>query len=292
MPPIAIITVTFSPGTYLAAFLDSVEASTKQALVIMADNGSTDGVAEAAAATRENAEFLATGKNLGYGGGVNFAVRDLLDRYRAGKIDTDFFIIANPDVVFALDAVAELIHCAKTNPHAGAVGPQILDPDGSVYPSARAIPTLGNGIGHALLGQIWKDNPWSQAYRQNENMDHQHTAGWLSGACLLVRWEAFLQVGGFDERYFMYMEDVDLGDRLNRAGYQNIYCPTAKVIHAKSHATSKHPEIIVPAHHQSAYRFQADRLTAPWQAPIRLILRVGLSLRQRIVSLLSRNRKA
>lgn len=104
------------------------------------------------------------------------------------------------------------------------------------------------------------------AYRDDEDMDTERTAGWLSGSCLLLRWDAFDQVGGFDERYFMYMEDVDLGDRLVRAGFTNVFCPSAQIIHAKGHVAGKNPENMLPAHHESAYRFQADRLAKPWQA--------------------------
>ncbi len=279
-PPIAVITVTYSPGEYLASFLDSIPAATsRDAVVIMADNGSVDGVPEKAAQERDNVEFLPTGGNLGYGTGVNVAARALKARRDAGEIDGEFFIVSNPDVVFGEGSIDQMIECAGRRQAAGAVGPLIREADGSAYPSARALPTLSNGIGHALLSSIWKANPWSAAYRDEGDMHSERTAGWLSGSCLLLRWEAFDEVGGFDERYFMYMEDVDLGDRLARAGYDNVFCPSAQITHAKGHVAGKHPEILLPAHHESAYRFQADRLAAPWQAPIRLALRVGLKLR-------------
>lgn len=278
--PIAVITVTYSPGKYLASFLDSLPGATsRDTHVVMADNGSVDGVPEQAAASRSNVEFLSTGGNLGYGTAINIAARSLRARREAGEIDGEFFLVSNPDVVFDEDSIDQLLECAKRHPEAGAVGPLIREADGSAYPSARAVPTLANGIGHALLGAVWKSNPWSVAYRDDEDMDTERTAGWLSGSCLLLRWDAFDRVGGFDERYFMYMEDVDLGDRLVRAGFTNVFCPSAQIIHAKGHVAGKNPENMLPAHHESAYRFQADRLAKPWQAPIRLALRIGLKLR-------------
>ncbi|WIM71505.1 glycosyltransferase family 2 protein [Corynebacterium suedekumii] len=278
--PIAVVTVTYSPGPHLAAFLDSIPAATRRgAVVVLADNGSTDGVPEAAAAERGNVQFLPTGGNLGYGSGVNVAARHLQPLRDAGEIDPEFFLISNPDVVFTPEAIDELIACARRWPVAAAVGPRIEEPDGSIYPSARSVPTLGNGIGHALLGSIYPDNPWSRSYRDNADMDNERTAGWLSGSCLLVRWDAFDAVGGFDERYFMYMEDVDLGDRFHRAGYVNVYCPAAVITHAKGHAAGEHPETMLPAHHESAYRFQSDRLPRWWQAPVRLALKAGLKAR-------------
>ncbi|WP_293951393.1 glycosyltransferase family 2 protein [uncultured Corynebacterium sp.] len=287
------ITVTYSPGKYLASFLDSIPAATdRDAVVIMADNGSTDGVPEQAAKERENAEFLPTGGNLGYGTGVNVAARSLKERRDAGKIDGEFFIVSNPDVVFDEGSIDDMIACARRHPGSGSVGPLIREADGSIYPSARAVPTLGNGIGHALFSWIWKANPWSAAYRDDEDMHSERVAGWLSGSCLLLRWEAFEQIGGFDERYFMYMEDVDLGDRLARAGYDNVFCPSAQITHAKGHVAGKHPELLLPAHHESAYRFQADRLSKPTQAPIRLALRVGLKARALVAVLIAKIRRA
>lgn len=279
-PPVAIVTVTYSPGEHLAPFLGSAEEATERdVFVVLADNGSVDGVPEAAAEERGNVEFLDTGGNIGYGSGVNAAARFLRPLRERGEIDPDFLVISNPDVVFSEGALDQILGSAAQWPEAAAFGPRIVEPDGSTYPSARAVPTLRNGIGHALFADIWPANPWTKAYKHDFDMDTAHTAGWLSGSCLVVRWDAFDEVGGFDERYFMYMEDVDLGDRFGRAGYTNVYCPAATIEHAQGHVTEDHQDTMLPAHHASAYRFQADRLHEWWQAPVRWALRAGLRLR-------------
>lgn len=276
--PIAVITVTYSPGKYLKDFLQSVpEATEKPTHVIMADNGSTDGAPEAAVCA--GVELLRTGGNIGYGSAVNAAARALAGRRAAGELDGEFFVVSNPDVVFDPGAIDRMIECARRYETAAAIGPYIREADGSPYPSARAVPTLRNGIGHALFGAVWPANPWTQAYRDDADMQRERPAGWLSGSCVLLRWEAFDAVGGFDERYFMYMEDVDLGDRFGRAGWLNIFCSSAQITHAKGHAAGEHPELMLPAHHDSAYRFQADRHAAWWQAPLRAALWLGLKLR-------------
>ncbi|MDY6049011.1 MAG: glycosyltransferase family 2 protein [Corynebacterium sp.] len=280
-PPIAVITVTYSPGEHLAEFVESVRAATtRPTVVILADNGSTDGVPEATAAASDGSVvFLPTGGNVGYGTAINIAARSLKKQRQAGEIDPDFFVVANPDVVFSAGSIDQLIACARRWPNAADVGPLIVEPDGSYYPSARAVPTLQNGIGHALFGHLFPNNRWTTMYRRESDMSRERPAGWLSGSCLLVRWEAFDEVGGFDERYFMYMEDVDLGDRFARAGYVNVLCTQATITHAQGHAASKHADTMLPAHHESAYRFQADRHAARWQAPLRWALWVGLRVR-------------
>ena len=279
--PLAVITVTYSPGEHLAHLIDSIaDATERDVVLVCADNGSKDGVPQQAAREHEHVEFLPTGGNIGYGAAINAAAAARL-RARRGRreIDEEFFLIVNPDVTFTPGSLDELLRCAREAPRAGAAGPRIEEADGSAYPSARELPSLITGTGHALLSGVWPSNPFTAKYKAGADMDTQRTAGWLSGACLLVRWEAFDEVGGFDERYFMYLEDVDLGDRLGRAGWDNLYCPSAVILHDQGHAAKKASRVTVPAHHDSAYRFQRDRHPRWWQAPLRLALWGGLKVR-------------
>ena len=276
-----VVTVTYSPGDHLRLFLETLPASTgRQVGLVMADNGSVDGVPEAAAVEYGFAEFLPTGGNLGYGTAINRAVTEISSR--PDEFDQDFVLVANPDVWFEPGSVDALLEAARRWPRAGALGPRIAEPDGSVYPSARAVPRLGAGIGHALLSRVWPGNPWTAGYLDAADMETERAAGWLSGSCLLLRREAFDALGGFDERYFMYLEDVDLGDRLGRAGWQNVYVPSSVIHHDQGHAARSVPEFTLRAHHRSAYLFQADRHPRRWQAPLRWALRAGLAIRCRL----------
>ena len=278
--PLAVITVTYSPGGHLRHLIASLAGATRNPYTLVcADNGSTDGAPQRAAAEHDFVEVLPTGGNIGYGAAINAAVGALRGRRDAGAINPDYFLIVNPDVEFGPGSIDELIRCIDAAPQAGAAGPRIEEADGSAYPSARELPSLITGTGHALLSGVWPSNPFTAKYKAGADMDTQRTAGWLSGACLLVRWEAFDEVGGFDERYFMYLEDVDLGDRLGRAGWDNLYCPSAVILHDQGHAAKKASRVTVPAHHDSAYRFQRDRHPRWWQAPLRLALWGGLKVR-------------
>lgn len=283
--PLGIVTVTYSPGDYLSRFLNSIpDAVAQGARVVLADNGSTDGVPERSAADTDWVEFLDTGGNLGYGGGMNAGAAALLKAREQGEIDSELLLLSNPDVEFAPESIDKLLACARRWGNAGAIGPLIVEPDGSIYPSARAVPSIINGIGHAIFADIWPNNPWSKAYRDDEDMNTEREAGWLSGSCILVRWDAFEAIGGFDERYFMYLEDIDLGDRLTRAGYINVLCPSASITHAQGHSTAVHSKKMLRAHHDSAYRFIADRYPRPWQAPLRWAVKSGLGIRSILLS--------
>lgn len=273
---LAVVTVAFSSGDYLLEFVRSVSAATElPTTVIIVDNGSDDGAPEAAERDFDNVVLIRSEENVGYGAAANRGVA-------AADPDVEFVVVANPDVVWQPGSLDELLAAARRWPRAGSLGPLIREPDGSVYPSARRVPDLTTGTGHALFSEVWPTNPWTAAYRADQQEPSERPVGWLSGSCLLLRRAAYDAVGGFDPRYFMFFEDVDLGDRLGQAGWLNVYVPTAEVLHARGHVASKHPEIMLPAHHRSAYRFQADRHPGPLRAPLRLALRAGLAARARL----------
>ncbi len=272
-----VVTVTYSPGPHLERFLASLALATERPVaVLLADNGSTDGTPQAAVDRYPNVRLLNTGANLGYGTAVNRAVAQL-------DSADDWVIVANPDVQWGPGSIDELLDAAARWPKAGALGPLVRDPDGSVYPSARHLPSLIRGGMHAVVGPFWKNNPWSMAYRQERLEPSERPVGWLSGSCLLVRREAFGQVGGFDERYFMYMEDVDLGDRLGKAGWLSVYVPSAEVLHQKGHSTGRDPARHLAGHHESTYLFLADRNSGWLRAPLRWALRASLAVRSRLM---------
>src|SRR5690606_464467 len=192
----------------------------------------------------------------------------------------EWVLIVNPDVVLAPGAVATLLSHARHDETVGAIAPLLRNPDGSVYPSARGLPSLRTGVGHAVLGPIWPGNPWTRAYRHEGDDDPKvRDAGWLSGACLLVRRSLYDTLGGFDEGYFMYFEDVDLGARIGRAGFRNVYEPAAEATHMGGHSTGRSSERMVKAHHESARRFLSRKYPGPLLWPVRTALTLGLRVR-------------
>ncbi|WP_295692241.1 glycosyltransferase family 2 protein [Lapillicoccus sp.] len=266
-PVLRVVVVTWFAGDFLPHFVESLgPASTAAVAVTVVDNGSTDGTVEWARA-QPDLTLVETGRNLGYGGGANVGVR---------ASDEPWVLIANSDLTIDPGALDELFRVAGRWPRAGVLGPRILTPDGRLYPSARELPSLGRGIGHALFGWLWPTNPWTASYRRERGDPREETTGWLSGACLLVRREAFEAVGGFDESYFMYFEDTDLCERIGRAGWDNVYAPSAVVRHHGGASTSLDLVGSSKAHHDSAYRYLSRRYAGPRWAPVRLALRVGL----------------
>jgi N-acetylglucosaminyl-diphospho-decaprenol L-rhamnosyltransferase len=270
---LAVVVVTYAPGPSLAIFLDSLQYATSRPLdVVLADNteGGASDPAVREATHRAGVRVLPSGRNVGYGRAANAGV---------AATDTEFVVVANPDVAWEPGSLDELLAATARWPRGASFGPLIHTPERMVYPSARELPSLGRGIGHALCGWWWPGNPWTAAYRRERGNPVERPAGWLSGSCLLVRRAAFDLVGGFDPGYFMYFEDTDLGERLGRAGWQNVYVPSAVVVHTGGHATERDKRRMLAEHHRSAWRYLSRRYAGWRWAPVRWVLRVGLAAR-------------
>lgn len=264
--PLRVVVVAYWPGAALTAFLDSLAHATKREVhVVVANNARDDESVHVPGVT-----VVDTGANVGYGAGANAGARDATE---------EWLVVANPDIVWCDGALDALLDATDRWPRAAAFGPAILTPAGDLYPSARGFPTLGRGIGHALLGWWWPGNPWTKAYRRESGGPVEAPCGWLSGSCLLVRRNAFEAVDGFDPAYFMYFEDLDLGRRLAAAGWQSVYVPDAVVTHAGGHSTQRHRAAMLRAHHASAYRYLSRQYAGPRWLPVRLVLRAGLAVR-------------
>lgn len=271
---VGVVIVAYRSAPVIGALLDSLRAATRRRLrIVVVDNSPEDDGLGAIVAATPSAELLLARDNPGYGGGVNRGVEAL------GP--TRWVLVSNPDIVVAPGAVDELIDAALRYPDAGTLGPLIRDPDGTVYPSARNLPSLRTGVGHAAFVRVWPRNPWTRSYRNDREIS-ERAVGWLSGAFLLVDRAAFDGIAGFDTDYFMYFEDVDLGRRMTRAGRRNYYIPTATVTHTGAESTKHVSRAMIIAHHRSAYRFLASKYHAWYLWPLRVVLRVGLAFRARV----------
>ncbi len=273
-PTIGVATVTYKSEGTVAPFLASTAAaSTNPVTIVVADNSPSESGETGRIAESYGARFIARSTNDGYGSAMNEAVDSL-------PADIDFVLISNPDVVLGAQSIDLLVEAAHKHPRGGAFGPRIVEESGETYPSARSLPSLRTGIGHAMLGRVRPSNRWTRRYRLDHDADLvEREAGWLSGACLLVRRSAFDAVSGFDPSYFMYFEDVDFGARLGKAGWENVYVPTATVMHTGGHSTAQNSRAMERVHHQSAYLYLSRKYSAWYLWPLRVFLRAALYTR-------------
>ncbi|MBN2176308.1 MAG: glycosyltransferase family 2 protein [Demequinaceae bacterium] len=284
-PPTAVdvVVVTYNPGGTLDRFLDSVATAGEGMSVTVVDSASAEKTAEETA-SRRKVGFLAMPSNRGYGAAANAG---------AALGSAPWIAVCNADIEFSPGALSVLVEAGEGSGDIGAVGPLIRNLDGTLYPSARPLPSLGTGMGHAVFGRVWPRNPWTRKYRAGlDPEDGRMDAGWLSGSCLLVRREAFEKVGGFDEGFFMFMEDVDLGRRLGITGYRNRWVPESVITHIGGHTWKSDPAPMIRAHHASVRRYLSIVYPGAWRAPLRGLLKLGLGVRQRIEVAAARRARA
>ena len=268
---VAAVIVNYESGSALVRCVDGLRSEATGGLVVV-DNGSTDGSVDQVRDRFPEVEVLTTGRNLGYGAAANRGV---------AATGAAFVLVCNPDLEVGPGALATLAGALSARPECAVVGPLIRTSGGDRYPSARQFPSLVDAAGHALLGIFAPDNRFTRSYQQSHLNDvgvEPQTVDWVSGACFLVRRSAFEQVGGFDEAYFMYLEEVDLCWRLGAAGWQVAYVPAAQVTHLQGVSTERHPYRMIFEHHRSLLRFAA-RTSNGWRKALLPLVVAGIGAR-------------
>lgn len=195
--------------------------------VIVVDNASADGTADMVAAEFPAVRLIANSENRGFTAANNQGLAVARGRH---------VLFLNPDTVVLGDALPRMVSYMDAHPSVGALGPQLRYGDGSLQSSRRRFPSLMMALLESTpLAWHWPNNPWARRYRMDDvplpTAGQAQEVDWLVGAALLVRREALAQVGGFDEGYFMYSEELDLCRRLRAAGWQIVYLPEAEIIH-------------------------------------------------------------
>lgn len=238
--------------------------------IVVVDNASHDGSAGAVRSSEPGVTLLALDTNLGFGAGANRG---------AARASGDHLLIVNPDVTVEPGSTKALVDALERDPGLGLVGPRIETPSGEVYPSARAFPNLGDAAGHAFLHFVWPTNPFSRRYRMLDwDRESVRDVDWVAATHILVRRRAWDDVGGFDEAYFMYMEDVDLCWRLRTLGWRTGYDPAARVTHEIGRSTDQTPYRMILAHHRSMLTFARRSSTGPRRVLVPLMA-AALALR-------------
>ncbi|HLF27856.1 MAG TPA: glycosyltransferase family 2 protein [Anaerolineae bacterium] len=235
--------------------------------VIVVDNASSDGSSEMLRAEFPQVMLLANAHNRGFPAGNNQAFAVARGRY---------VMTLNPDTELIGQALTGMLAYLDAHPQVGALGPQLLNPDGSIQSSRRRFPTLST----ALFESTWLQGLAPHGVLQRYYMEDiapnvMQEVDWLVGACILVRREVLQTVGGFDEAFFMYSEELDWCKRIQSAGWKIVYLPEAKVIHH----TGRSSEQAVAARH---IHFQTSKVRyfrkhhGRWAAGVLRLLLLGM----------------
>lgn len=227
---LSILIVTYNSARLIDALLNHLHAEISdanfpfKAEVIVVDNASNDGTAQKVASSHPWVHILASAVNLGFAAGNNLAAL-----HASGRL----LLLLNPDAMPAKGALAQGIALMNANLGVGLAGGELLNTDGVRQPSARMFPTLRDEIFtmSGLAARYPENRTLARLDRRWADPEKDAAVDWIPGAFVFLSAKAFKAMGGFDERFFMYYEEVDLCRRLHAAGYSVLYWPRLKATH-------------------------------------------------------------
>ena len=224
---LSILILNYNVSHLLDLCLQSVEQAVDgmDAQIIVVDNASSDDSWDMLQRKYNQHTIIQAGENLGFAAGNNRGVQ---------SASGEWLLILNPDTIVSASALKTLLDQAAQIKNLGAIGPRLIDGTGNFHPeSKRNLPTPAVAL-HRFTG-LGKTPYYATHIAERETAP----VDILVGACMLMRTQVYRAVGGFDERYFMYAEDIDLSYTLLQAGLQNQYCGAATVIHFKGESARK-----------------------------------------------------
>jgi N-acetylglucosaminyl-diphospho-decaprenol L-rhamnosyltransferase len=232
MTELSVSVVSYRTPGLLRACLESLaqERATLDMEVTVVDNASNDGSAELVATQFPWVRLVRNDRNVGFAAAHNQALRVARGRY---------WLVLNSDTAVRPGALRTLAHFLDSRDDVGLVGPKLRYPDGTVQPSRRRFPTPATlFLESTQLQRFWPDSHVLRRYYVTDGSDDQtQDVDWLVGACLCVRASAAREVGLFDERFFMYSEELDWCRRFRAAGWRVTYVPAAEVVHLEGGST-------------------------------------------------------
>ena len=220
-PSIDAVVVSYRSEATLRGCIEPLAAIPGVRVTVVDNASPDDGLATIAGL---GADLVRSPRNGGFSYGCNLG---------AARGSAPHLLFLNPDARIHGAALRALVEALDADPAAALVGPRIQEEDGLLAWSQRRFPCRRSTFAQALfLHRLWPLAPWTdELIRDRAAYDRPATPDWVSGACMLVRRDAFEAVGGFDEDFFLYCEDTDLCRRLRDAGHEVRYEPTAEVRH-------------------------------------------------------------
>jgi len=220
---------------------------------LLVDNASSDGTAQMVRDRFPAVHLIANSENLGFAAANVQAMQMARGRY---------VLLLNPDTLVPPHALGELIQFADAHPHAGIIGPKLVYGDGSLQHSCRSFPTIAAALfRNTFLGRIFPKADASATYlMQDWAHDTVAEVDWVSGACMLVRREAFEQLGQLDTGFWWGAEDVDYCWRAHKAGWKVLYTPTPVITHLVGRSTDQAVLATVVRHHRGMYRLYSKHV--------------------------------
>ncbi|MCS6910188.1 MAG: glycosyltransferase family 2 protein [Anaerolineales bacterium] len=233
MPRLSVIIVSWNVRELLRACLHSLPLNDPQTEVIVVDSASSDGSAAIVRDEFPSVRLIASEVNLGYSRGNNLGLK-----HARG----DYLLVLNPDTEVVGDALSVMCAYMDTHPQVGVLGPQLVYADGVPQSTRRRFPTLLTALFESTwLQPLAPRSVLDRYYARDLPAEQPAEVDWLVGAALLLRREAYQQVGGFDEGFFMYSEELDLCRRMKAANWKVVHLPAARILHHEARSSAQVP---------------------------------------------------
>ena len=243
---LSIIIVNYHHSHMLVDCLESVNRTIQkiQFEVILVDNSSKDDGLESILKRYPETQLINNPKNVGFARANN----------QGAKIASgDFLLFLNPDTTMIEDAVESMLDYIRSDSSIGILGPKVLNPDQTTQFSCRKFPTVWSGLfnRYSLTTRLFPNNRYSRDYLM---LDYDHNSirsvDWVSGCCMMMSESTLKKASGFDENYFLFIEDVDLCQVIKKQGLRVVYFPNAKIFHKISSSNARSTSRAIIKRHQ------------------------------------------
>lgn len=240
---LTVIIPSFNVRDLLAKCLASINENYE---TIVVDNASQDGTGPMVREKFPQVDLIELERNLGFSAAVNAGAK---------KSKAEYLLLLNPDIYFPENVINKMVQCIKQRPKALAMGFRQVDSQGQIQLSVGSKPWLmlellrrqiQRGLDHRKKFSIWCVEKY---------LAEPRCVSWVAGSCILVKRQAFETIGGFDEEYFLYFEDIDFCLRLAKLGGEIWYEPNVTLVHHRGASAATEPHLAETAYRQSQLRF-------------------------------------
>lgn len=220
---VSIVSVTYNNEKQIKDYLIALKKALPEVSeVIIVDNHSSDHTAELVEKEKW-LKLIKNKSNLGFGSGCNIGAK---------HSHCEYILFLNPDTVLEYDSLEKLINFAQSHPEAGIIAPRLISKNGIVQESVTRLPSLLGAVKEYIFGQ---KNAYSQYVPATDTPVEVEA---VYGAAMLIKKELFNELGGFDEKYFLYYEDLDLCRKIRSKGLKILYCPDISIVHLVGESTT------------------------------------------------------
>ncbi len=284
-PKVSVLIVSYNVKQYIIHCIDSIHKSDYggQIEVIVVDNNSFDGSLDEIKLKMKGVICIQNDINIGFGKAVNQAAKVATGKYH---------LILNPDTIIEESTISTFVNYLGENSTVGLVGPKIVNSDGSLQKgSKRSFPTIGVALPKLMgLDKIFPNSKWAGRYNLNYlSPDEIHKVDAISGSCMFVRSELFNKIGGFDEQFFMFGEDLDLCYQVYKQGLEVHYLPTTQIMHYQGESVKSAPYDSLNAFYNAMILFSEKHFSKSRSILFTLVIRLGIFFRK-LISIVNEKR--